>query len=132
MTGRAAAEPSIRGRTLFYVSPLGTVFLIGRGIGIGVPPLAIILWQIAWELSKFVVRFARTLFILIHSKELVLVSVDTALGVLTTYLLFVRQGEPVLGVGPTIVLSGLVSVVFGVLHYQVVSRRVLHLNGREN
>jgi len=119
---------AIRKRTLFYVLPPGAVFLIGWGIIKIVPPIL----RITWESGKFIPKFVKTLFILAHSKELSLVSIDTALGVTAAYLIFVRQGEPILGIGPTLVLSGFISVLLGYfLDYQIVSRRILHLNGQK-
>lgn len=119
------SKMAIRKKALFYVTPPGTIFLVGRSLVRIAPFMA----RIGWDLGKFVVRFTKTLFILVHSKELALVSIDTALGVAITYLLYVRQGNPVLGVGPTLVLSGLISVLVGYfLDYQIVSRRFLRIN----
>ena len=119
---------AVRKRVLFYVTPFGTVFLVGWGVIKIIPPVA----RVSWDFGRFVVRFAKTLYILVHSKELVLVSIDTALGVAVTYLFFVRQGDPFLGVGPTLVLSGFISVLLGYfLDYQIISRRVLHLRSQK-
>lgn len=119
---------AIRKRTLFHVSPFGVIFWSGWGIGRTMMFLSMVLW----ELCKFIPKFTKTLVVLVHSKKMVLVSIDTLLGVTATYMLFVRQGELILGVGPTLVLSGFISVLLGYfIDYQIVSRRILHLNGQK-
>ncbi len=119
---------AIRKKTLFYVSPFGVIFMASWGI-VG---MIKIMACIVYESSKLIVKFARTLYILVHTKELTLVGIDTALGITATYQLFVRQGEPILGIGPTLVMSGFISVLLGYfIDYQIISRRILHLNGQK-
>ncbi len=65
--------------------------------------------------ARFLWRFSKELFIRIHSKERLLCAVDSAIGVCVGYL----AGNAILG--------GLAGVAFGMLNYEIVSKRILHL-----
>lgn len=99
--------------TIKYCNPLSVYFYwFPRG-----------LWWLTRKISfvavmsvKFIFRFAKTLFILIHSDIRLLCGIDAAIGTAIGYL----AGSAIIG----FFAGGIV----GVLNYEVVSKRVLRLN----
>lgn len=77
------------------------------------------------ECARFLGGFAKTLFLFIHSRELVLCFVDGCFGVAISYFIFVVIGN--MQLGPTLLAGGLTGGLVGVVNYEVVSRRLLRL-----
>ena len=75
-----------------------------------------------WPLLK---AFIRNLFFFIYSRELVLCAVDGALGAGVSYILFVLIGN--MELGPALLSGGLLGGLLGVVNYEIVSKRLLHL-----
>jgi len=65
--------------------------------------------------TKIIGRFIKTVFILIHSDELLLCGIDAAIGTVIGFI----TGNAVVG--------GLAGGVFGVLNFEIISKRILHL-----
>ena len=79
--------------------------------------LFIIIPCLIWNSIKAIGRFVKYFFILIHSDELTLCAVDAAIGASLVYFWF--AGSPLTGA----VTGGL----FGILNYEVVSKRLLKI-----
>lgn len=73
-----------------------------------------------WPFLVFTARFARLVFVYIHSTERVVCFVDIALGVAVAYTLV----SPTL---PAMLTGGGLGLVFGVLNYELISVRLLKL-----
>jgi hypothetical protein len=81
--------------------------------------------KIIIEIFKFLWRFSKRLFILVHSRELALVALDSALAVIISYLVLIRLLN--LPLGPALVCAGLLGGLIGLLDYQIVSRKILKI-----
>jgi hypothetical protein len=111
--GKTPTLASVK-RGAFFASPLG-------------PPVWILMNLVpaVYETGKFFAVFTKTLFVYVHSKELVLCAVDSGLTVAVSYPLFVVALG--LSAGPTLLAGGLVGGMLGVVNYEILSKRVLHL-----
>jgi len=100
-----------------------------KGIGI---ELFYILRFLLWDLWVFMARFFWILLKLIHSQKRVLCGIDSAIGVFVTYLLLgtkaVTPGQQVM----VVICGGIIGAVVGVLNYEIISKRLLHLAPVEN
>ncbi len=115
-----------------FFSPIGPLLIIAWLVVKGTPHIvrgSIRLTKKACGLIKeacsFTVEFSKTLFTFIHSKELVLCTVDGALAVLLSYIVCVTLLT--LPLGPTLLLGGLIGGLIGILDYEIISKRVLHI-----
>lgn len=111
----------------FFASPLGLLFA---------PPVLLVqerrtIWKIGCGAAKLTVEtmrllltFLKTLYVYIHSRELLTCFVDGALGVCISYLLIATRD---IAMGPTLLVGGLIGGLLGLFNYQVVSKRILHI-----
>lgn len=122
----AAEEVKIKTakRAVLLQSPAVIVVLLLLALKV-VPRLIAVTPKLVWEFVRFLAMFGKTLFLYVHSRELVLCMVDTGLAVCVGYLFFVRAAG--MDMGPTLLLSGCVGALLGFLNYQLVSRHILHL-----
>ncbi|MFZ5559206.1 MAG: hypothetical protein ACOZAL_00170 [Patescibacteria group bacterium] len=77
------------------------------------------IWKALPALGRFVkilFRFIKTLFILIHSEIRLLCGIDAAIGAAVGYF------------ADNVIIGALAGGVFGLLNYEIISVRVLHLN----
>ena len=80
-----------------------------------------------WNLLCFTKRFLWHLFILVHSKKRLLCGIDGTIGGAAVYLWFT---PPSLSFPQQILLiffGGLLGAAFGVVNWEIVSKRILHL-----
>lgn len=126
-TARAQAEVSFletngyRRKPLTYRNVLRWVAL-GLVVGLVVVPL-----QWVGELCGFLVRFVGRLFRLIHSQKRVLCALDGTLGGGLAYF-WLGTAVTAWGEGMVLVIfGGLLGAALGVLNWQLVSVRLLHL-----
>jgi len=70
-------------------------------------------------------KFSWTLFKLIHSQERLICGVDSALGVLAAYFLFVNGAHSIGEICAIILSGGLLGAVLGVVNFELVSKRLL-------
>lgn len=97
--------------------------------GIVVIPVFLI-WKILvgiWRLLCFLKRFGWELFKLIHSKKRVLCAIDGTLGGAIAFFCFasatLTSPQQIL----VVFFGGLLGAMIGVLNYEIISKRVLHL-----
>ena len=69
-----------------------------------------------WKTIVILASFLKTLFILIHSEIRLLCGIDAAIGAAIEYF------------AGSVIIGALVGGVFGLLNYEIISVRVLHLN----
>ncbi|MDO8686919.1 MAG: hypothetical protein Q7K11_01790 [Candidatus Berkelbacteria bacterium] len=116
-------------KALFYITPPGTLFMLALGmVKFGprtIKGMAKLFSMILLDIGYFLITFAKTLFFLVHSKELVLCGIDAGFGVLISYPLLVTAGN--LQTGPALLFGGLIGGILGVLHYEIVSVRILRV-----
>lgn len=117
-------------KAIFFITPPGFLLLLILGL-VKFGPKAIksivcFLFAISVELGCFLITFAKTLFLFVHSKELVLCAIDAAFAVLIAYPLLLATGN--LQLGPGLLFAGLFGGLLGVLHYEIVSVRMLHVS----
>ncbi|MDD3101890.1 MAG: hypothetical protein PHE59_01985 [Patescibacteria group bacterium] len=84
--------------------------------------------KIVWTILCFLGRFAWHLFRLIHSNKRVLCAIDGTLGGLISYFYFISMPMPFGSKIMFIIFGGLLGGVFGIISYEIISKRILHLN----
>lgn len=84
------------------------------------PPVLLFIWSAL----VFLVRFIKCFFLLIHSEMRLLCAQDAAIGCYLGFLLASYFG---LGTIAGTLLGALAGGVFGVLNFEIVSKRILHL-----
>lgn len=97
------------------------------------PPL-VFFWHlprgIVWMLRRFprvAVAFAWHLFKLIHSQKRVLCAIDGSLGGATSYIWLVPASATLAEQAMLVVCGGLLGSTFGMVNWEIVSKRILHL-----
>ncbi|MBI3588970.1 MAG: hypothetical protein HY093_00950 [Candidatus Liptonbacteria bacterium] len=103
---------------------LGRVLALGVWWVIKTPFLLLFL---LWRAIPFTVRFCRFLVIAIHSHKRVLCAVDGTIGGLVVYLNFARFAVSMPEKVLLIFFGGLLGAAFGVLNWEIVSKRILKL-----
>lgn len=111
-------------RAVLFASPIGPLVAASLLIMLIIKIVPVTIGIIA-DIGRFLWKFVKTLYIFIHSRELVLCTVDGALGVLISYILCVKV--LILPLGPTLLVGGLIGGLIGILNYEIVSKRVLRL-----
>lgn len=118
-------------KTIFFMTPPGFLFLLMLGLVKFVPKAAkkisCFLLAILLEMVRFFATFAKTLFFFVHSKELVLCAIDAGISVLISYTLVAAVGNN-LQTGPALLFGGLIGGLLGILHYEIVSVRILRVS----
>ncbi|MDO8435983.1 MAG: hypothetical protein Q7S82_01165 [bacterium] len=112
-------------KAIFLVTPPGflfSLFWLTKRFG---PLAASLVFMVLAEFGRFLITFVKTLFFFIHSRELVLCAIDAGFAVLISYPLLITAGN--LQTGPAIIFGGLLGGLFGVLHFEIVSVRLMHL-----
>lgn len=111
-----------------FVAFLGGVMrtdLIGIFIKFGNPVAVFVYWPVVilrhlpaalWRAAIFIAVFAKALFLTIHSDERLLCGIDAAIGASIGYFV----GSAVIG--------ALAGGVFGVINYEIVSKRIIGLD----
>ncbi len=112
-------------KAIFLITPPGFLFSLFWLIKRFAPLLAVKIFMIFAELLRFLITFIKTLFLFVQSRDLVLCAIDAGLGVLISYTLFVTASN--LQIGPTLVFGGLIGGLLGVLHYEIISVRMLRV-----
>lgn len=94
------------------------------------PALRFIFYKVWASLFRGIwtlICFAAKLFKLIHSHKRVLCGIDSAIGVALTYILLgtkaVTPGQQLM----VVICGGIIGAVIGVLNYEIISKRLLHL-----
>ncbi|HCC22542.1 hypothetical protein A2480_04045 [Candidatus Uhrbacteria bacterium RIFOXYC2_FULL_47_19] len=77
--------------------------------------------------AKFVVLVGWHLFKLIHSQKRVLCAIDGTLGGTVSYLWLAQSTGSFAQQATMVIFGGLLGAAFGILNWEVVSKRVLHL-----
>lgn len=127
-----AEKIKIAKKAIFFITPPGFLFLLILGliklifviIEVG-PTVAYLVFITLEELTHFLIAFVKALFFFVHSRELVLCAIDAGIGVLISYPLLIAAGN--LNIGPGILFGGLIGGLLGVLHYEIVSVRILRV-----
>ncbi|MBI3020050.1 MAG: hypothetical protein HYY60_01865 [Parcubacteria group bacterium] len=76
--------------------------------------------RIVWHLAVFTARYARAIFVLIHSDKRTICFVDTAIGAMVAYTLVSETLVAMLA-------GGTLGLIFGLLNYELVSVRWLKI-----
>jgi hypothetical protein len=104
---------------------------IAKGSGLTVLFFVWTLWKhlviASWNLLCYLGRFAWHLVELIHSKERLLCGIDGAISGAIAYFLFATPHMSLVAKGATVFFGGLIGAALGVLNYEVVSKRILHV-----
>lgn len=104
---------------------------ITKGIGITALFFVWTLWKYLaigmWNTFRFFGRFAWHLFKLIHSQKRVLCGIDGALGGAVAYIWLQSTSCAVGEQMVLVVFGGLLGATFGVVNWEVVSKRLLHV-----
>lgn len=89
--------------------------------------LWICIYFVLWEMWILAPKFLKNLFILIRSHKRVVYGIDCAIGVTLTYILLgskaVTPGQQAM----VVICGGIIGAAIGVLDYEIVSKRLLHL-----
>lgn len=105
-----------------------------KGIGITVIFFVWTLWKYLaigiWAMLRFFGRFAWHLFKLIHSQKRVLCGIDGALGGAVAYVWLQPTSYAVGEQAVLVVFGGLLGAAFGVINWEVVSKRILHVGAK--
>jgi len=108
---------------------------IVKGAGIAVSfAVSFLLWKMwrylvigIWRLFCFLKRFGWKLFRLIHSKKRVLCAIDGTIGGTVAFFCFASASLTFPQQILVVFFGGLLGAVIGVLNYEIISKRVLHL-----
>lgn len=121
-------------KAVLLASPIGPLFLVGwlivKAVQITPRISRVIMKNIIPGLVRFSWIFAKTLFVFVYSRELILCIASGGLGVLFSYLLCIKGLD--MAFGPTLLIGGLVGGVSGILNYEIISKRALHLVSTKN
>jgi len=107
-------------------------------IGLGVIALFFVwtLWKYLgigfWLSLKFIVRFGWQLFKLIHSQKRVLCAIDGTLGGAISYAWLYTTSSAPAGKIILVFSGGLLGAAFGILNWEIVSKRLLHVQVKNN
>jgi hypothetical protein len=82
---------------------------------------------VVWELLCFIPRFVWYLFKFIHSEKRVLCGIDGTLGGTISYACFTSTSMPFAEQVLLAVFGGLLGAVIGVANWEIVSKRILHV-----
>jgi len=102
-----------------------------KGFGLTVFFLVWTMWKYLvisiWATLCFFGRFAKHLFKLVHSKKRVLCAVDGTLGGAVSYICLASASVSWTEQLLLIVFGGFLGAAFGVLNWEIVSKRILHV-----
>jgi hypothetical protein len=79
------------------------------------------------ETLSFFGRFVWHLFKLVHSEKRVLCAVDGTLGGAISYIWFAKSAVSFPEQAVLLVFGGMLGAAFGVLNWEIVSKRILHI-----
>lgn len=102
-------------REIYFLALRGilvTICVIGKGIPI---------------IIEFFGSFLRKLLKLIYSHKRILCGIDSAIGVFITYFIFGIRATTLPEMVVTVICGGIIGAAIGVLNYELISKRLLHL-----
>lgn len=109
---------------------LGILLLIEETVNFFTWRLELSIGRALWAVVKFVGRFFKNMFLLIHSEKRLLCAIDGMLGGLTSYLMLVSDSGGVLQRAFIVFLGGVLGAVIGIPHWEILSKRVLRVHLR--
>lgn len=107
-----------------------------KGVGVSIIFFVWTMWKHlaigCWQALCFCGRFAWHLFRLIHSDERVLCSIDGTLGGVVAYVWLISPSMSLMEQVVLVLFGGLFGVAFGVINWEIVSKRILHVATAES
>ncbi|MFC1615143.1 hypothetical protein ACFL22_01155 [Patescibacteria group bacterium] len=102
-----------------------------KGFGITILFFVWTLWKkiflCVWNVLCFLSRFAKQFFILIHSDKRLLCAIDSAIGGAVSYAVFFSSSMSLSEHFILVSFGGLIGAALGVLNWEIVSKRILHV-----
>ena len=130
------AEMRGKGYREVPVTYAGVLRWSAKGLGLTVLFFIWMLWKYlaiaVWATICFLGRFAWHLFKLIHSEKRVLCAIDGTLGGAMSYIWFASSAMSFPEQVVFVVFGGLLGAAFGVVNWEIISKRILHVAPASN